>query len=412
MRTPRHRRTSRSRALAGLLTVALATSLAAVAPAPPAAAQEPFPAYAVFNVPSETAVRDRTIEQEIVALADAVPSGSWIRGVMFSWTSTPVAEALARAADRGAVVRVVVDSRGHGGVNARPNNAAINTLKAADLDDLVFCGTSSATVPGSTACIGNHSKSIQHNKFFTFSTSGDTKRTVLVTSQNLTYSQNNRFNNAVVIQEDYDLYNQFVRYFNDLRAERKNTNYYGSGNGYYRSPNTSVTTYHSPRASGDTLVKILEFLTRSESGCSVELAQLYFTNPRRPVAQELLRIARLGCQVRIVYSTMGADIHRILRQSGNISLKKYYDAGSGNYDGRVVDVHSKYMIINGNYNDTSGRTIVYTGSHNLTGPALRNHDETLLKIEHPTVSADYRDNFATLWSRAICVNPDNGSCTY
>lgn len=411
MRIPRHRPTSRARSLTGLLTVALVAGIGLVSAAPPAAAQEPFAAYTVFNVPSETAVRDRSIEQEIVALADAVPSGSYIRGAMYSWTSPPVASALARAAARGAVVRVVVDPRGEGGVNAQSSNEAMATLRGANLDDLVRCGNSAST-SGSTACIGNHSNSIQHNKFFTFSTSGDKKRVVLVTSQNLTFSQNNRFNNAVVMHEDYDLYDQFVRYFNDLRAQRKNTNYYASANGYYRSPNTNVTTYHSPRATGDTLVSILRYVTRYESGCSVELAQLWFTNPRVAVAEELLRIARLGCQVRLVYGTMGTTVYSVLQQSGNISMKKFHDAESSNFDGRVVDVHSKYLIVNGNYNGTAGRTIVYTGSHNITGPALRNHDETLLKIEHPTVSAGFRDNFATLWSRAKCVNPSNDSCRH
>ena len=35
-----------------------------------------------------------------------------------------------------------------------------------------------------------------------------------------------------------------------------------------------------------------------------------------------------------------------------------------------------------------------------------------LKIEQPQVSADYRANFATLWARAKCVNPESGSCLY
>jgi phosphatidylserine/phosphatidylglycerophosphate/cardiolipin synthase-like enzyme len=44
--------------------------------------------------------------------------------------------------------------------------------------------------------------------------------------------------------------------------------------------------------------------------------------------------------------------------------------------------------------------------------ALVYNDETLVRIEHPDVSTSYRSNFATLWSRAKCVNPDSGSCLY
>ncbi|MFG3686640.1 phosphatidylserine/phosphatidylglycerophosphate/cardiolipin synthase family protein [Micromonospora sp. NPDC047740] len=414
-----------------LLAAALALPLLAVAPGTPgvaapgagSAASAPdltddltvtatFPAYTRFNVPAEDGTRDRAIEDEIVALADGVPAGSYIRGAMYSWTSPVVADALARAAARGVVVRVVVDREGEGNVNLDPANAAIQKLRAANLDDLVFCGSSSASVAGSSACIANHSNSINHNKFFTFSTSGTMKRVVLISSQNLTFSQNNLFNNAVVVHEDYDLYDHFTRYFNKMRAQQKNNDFYADADGYYKSPDTGVTVYHSPRASGDTVANVLSYVTKYESGCSVEVAQASFTNPRTAVASELLRIARLGCQVRVVYGAMGDQVHSILRGSANVQLKKYWDAESSNYDGRVVTVHSKYLVVKGSYNGTAGRTIVFTGSHNLTGPSLRDHDETFVKIENPTVSADYRANFATLWSRAKCVNPDNGSCSY
>ncbi|GAB2955089.1 hypothetical protein GCM10027280_49350 [Micromonospora polyrhachis] len=407
------------RSLLGAVVAALVTVTTAVAaPAGVAEAAETpemaatFSAYTRFNVPADNGTRDRTIEDEIVALTDAVPTGSYIRGAMFSWTSPVVAEALARAAARGVVVRLVIDREGAGNVNLDPANAAIRTLKAANLDDLVFCGSSSSSVTGSSGCVANFSNSINHNKFFTFSTSGTKKRVVLLASQNLTFSQNNQFNNAVVVHEDYDLYDHFTRYFNEMRAQRKDNDFFTAADGYYKSPNTAVTLYHSPRASGDTARNVLSYVTRYESGCSVEVAQAMFTDPRALVATELLRIARLGCQVRIVYGSMGADVHGTLRGSTNVSMKKYYDAESDNYDGRVVTVHSKYLVVKGNYNGTPGRTIVFTGSHNLTGPSLRNHDETFVKIEHPTVSADYRANFATLWSRAKCVNPDNGSCAY
>src|SRR5690606_25090312 len=99
-----HRRLSALVVTAALLVVPSVGSPVAAAAAPAS-----FSAYARFNVPAEDGTRDRTIEQELVALADGVPSGAYIRGVMYSWTSPPVAEALVRAAARGAVVRVVVD---------------------------------------------------------------------------------------------------------------------------------------------------------------------------------------------------------------------------------------------------------------------------------------------------------------
>ena len=410
----------------GLASCAAVGLLAAILPTPPAAAQvpagstaaagpattaaDPFPAYTRFNVPSEDATRDRTIEDELVRLVDGVPSGSYIRGLMYSWSSPVVAEALARAAARGAVVRIVLDETG-GGVNTRADNAAMQVLRSANLDDLVICGKTAGTVAGSTACIGNKSNSINHNKVFTFSTSGTMKRVVFVSSQNLTFSQNNMFNSALIVHEDYDLYDHFTRYFNDMRAQRKNNDYFNSANGYYKSPNTGVTVYHSPRADSDTLANRLAEVNAYEPGCSVDVAHAMLTDARPQVASQLRRIGQMGCRVRVVYGSMGSNTYATLRGQSNISLKKYHDAEASNYDGRVVSVHSKNIIISGTFAGKPGRNVVFTGSHNITDPALTDHDETLVKIEHPTVWTDFHNNFETLWSRAKCVNPDNGSCT-
>lgn len=421
MESLRARRTSIRAVLAGCLAVGVAVGGPPASAATPAGtatrtfavaavAADPFPAYTVFNVPAEDGTRDRAIEDELVRLADGVPSGGYIRGLMYSWSSPVVAEALARAAARGAVVRVVLDETG-GGVNTGADNAAMQVLRAANLDDLVICGRTSSTVAGSTACIGNQSNSINHNKVFTFSTSGTMKRVVVVSSQNLTFSQNNYFNTALVVHEDYELYDHFTAYVNDMRAQRKNNNYFNATNGYYKSPNTAVTVYHSPRSDSDTLANRLAEVSAYEPGCSVDVAHAQITNARPEVATELRRIGRMGCRVRVVYGSMGSTTYATLNGQPNISLKKYHDAEAGNYDGRVVTVHSKNIIIRGTFVGVPGRSVVFTGSHNITGPALRDHDETLVKIEHPTVWDDFHANFETLWSRAKCVNPDNGSCT-
>jgi phosphatidylserine/phosphatidylglycerophosphate/cardiolipin synthase-like enzyme len=52
-------------------------------------------------------------------------------------------------------------------------------------------------------------------------------------------------------------------------------------------------------------------------------------------------------------------------------------------------VHSKILLIEGTYSDVSGRKIVWTGSHNYTGPALDENDETLLKVDDPAVYDAY-----------------------
>ncbi|MBE1485667.1 phospholipase D-like domain-containing protein [Plantactinospora soyae] len=425
-------RTRRVQVRIGLASCAALGLLAAALPVPPAmaaspsvpaapagpldaddgavTAADPFSAYTRFNIPADDGTRDRTIEDELVRLADGAPAGGYIRGLMYSWSSPVVAEALKRAQARGVIVRIVLDETG-GGVNTGADNAAMTVLNSANLDDLVICGKTSSTVSGSTACIGNKSNSINHNKVFTFSTSGTMKRVVFVSSQNLTFSQNNLFNSALVVHEDYELYDHFTAYFNDMRAQRKNNDYFNAANGYYKSPTTDVTVYHSPRADSDTLANRLAEVNAYASGCSVDVAHAQFTDARPQVASELRRIGRMGCRVRVVYGTMGATAYATLNGQPNVSLKKYHDAEASNVDGRVVTLHSKNIIIRGTFAGVAGRSVVFTGSHNVTDPALTDHDETLMKIEHPTVWNDFHNNFETLWSRAKCVNPDNGSCT-
>jgi phosphatidylserine/phosphatidylglycerophosphate/cardiolipin synthase-like enzyme len=73
-------------------------------------------------------------------------------------------------------------------------------------------------------------------------------------------------------------------------------------------------------------------------------------------------------------------------------------------------VHSKYMLYTGHYNETAHRSIVFTGSHNVSGAALRDNDEILIKVENPAISAAYAQNFSTILARAKCATPLTGTC--
>ncbi|HEY6737558.1 MAG TPA: phospholipase D-like domain-containing protein [Actinopolymorphaceae bacterium] len=350
-------------------------------------------AYTVFNRPTPGSP-DLAIENHIIELIDGAPAGSSIHGAMFSWTRTPVAEAIRRAQARGVDVHLAVDREGSGGVNADPTNAAVDILKAANLTQLVWCGNTSI---GNSACIGNRSNSINHNKVFTFSATGDKTDLVFVGSQNWTNSQNENYNNAVVIHGDPELYGYFQRYLGDLLAQRRDNNYGASANGYFRADTSSVRGYFSPRAdssggtgaeaSTDIVAKRLTWITEYESGCTVDVAQAIFTGPRAPVADELIRIGRLGCKVRVT-GDMSDYIYDRLSGQPNISIRK------------IAKMHSKYILYHGNYNDKPGRTLLFTGSHNLSGPALRAHDETLIRVERPEVTSAYKENFEMIWAAA------------
>jgi phosphatidylserine/phosphatidylglycerophosphate/cardiolipin synthase-like enzyme len=378
--------------MGGLLPTAWSGKAAA---AEPVSAQQ-VGSYTVFNVPTTSGQPDYAIENHLVQLVDGAPSGSAIHGAMFSWTRTAVAEALARARARGVNVYLAIDREGAGGVNADPNSTAMNILRNANLNRLVFCGNTSA---GNSSCIANRSNSINHNKLFTFSSTGGRTNVVVVSSHNLTNSQNANHNNILVLHEEPDLYGAFLRHMDNLLAQRRNNNYYTSPTGYFRSPTSDARVFHSPRAtstggtgveaSTDLIVGRLRYITRYEAGCSVDVAHAQFTGPRAAVADELIRIGNLGCRVRVIGGSGMTDyISNRLAGRRNITVR------------RLDNLHSKYIIYRGNYNAKPGRGLVFTGSQNLTGPALRVHDETLIRVEYPNITADYRGNFSMLWSRA------------
>ena len=67
-------------------------------------------------------------------------------------------------------------------------------------------------------------------------------------------------------------------------------------------------------------------------------------------------------------------------------------------------LHSKYFLIDAPYAGSVGhRRLVFTGSHNWTGPALTINDETQLRIEDDVVFAGFLSDWDHV--RASAVRP-------
>lgn len=383
--------------------------------APTANAQNGSGSYTVFNKPRVGGGADDRIESDLVKRIEQTPAGATIQGSMFTWTQEPVADALKDAQSRGVHVRLAIDSEGAGDWNSNPDNKAQKVLQGADLDKLVYCKDSDGD---SSACVSIRKNSINHNKMFMFSRTGDMNKAVWIASYNLTASQRLLFNNAVVLYGRSGLYHEFEGHMRHLLAQDKNNDYYHSDVGTYHSDDNKVSIYMSPRpdsdggtegeASTDTVVEHLSKIRSSEKGCEIDVTQAQFTGPRRAVADELVRIGKLGCQVRVVYGDgLTQYTYDILHGEPNIKMRGYYD---GRDSDNPISIHSKYLRIKANY-DGHHRDMVLTGSHNLTGPALRKHDEILAAIQQPAVGRQYGANFRLLWRRATCKNvPDDAVC--
>lgn len=323
----------------------------------------------VFTIPGPDAEADMSIENRLLELIAMTEDGSSIRVSMFSWTRDPVAEALVDAFARGVDVRVVID---HGASDLEPARILRDGLGD---DRVVACGAG-------TACIGD---GINHNKFFLWSrTSDGAENVVAQSSANLTNTQLQKHNNLVIIRDDPALYDGYMQYWDDLAARSHDLDYYRSVEG------AGTKAYFFPRRSGDTIVNILENVDCSGGG-DIRVAMAIFSDARVEVAQALRTLARNGCSVRAVLNDPGPDIEEAL--DGEVDYVDYF--GRPEHDG----VHSKYLLVDGDY-DGAHRRLVWTGSHNYTGRALHDNDETLLKLDDETIFQAFWDDWETMRARA------------
>jgi phosphatidylserine/phosphatidylglycerophosphate/cardiolipin synthase-like enzyme len=172
---------------------------------------------------------------------------------------------------------------------------------------------------------------------------------------------------------------------------------------YYRIDDGDLATrvYFFPRPTGgDTSVSILDNVMCDRTA-RIRVAMAFFTNARREVADALAARAREGCDVRVVAGDaeipLGSAVASTLTGAG-VQLTRYPERGGG------WSLHSKYMVIDARYADSAEhRRLVFTGSHNWTGPALTVNDETLLRVEDDAVF----DTFMEDWEhvRASAIRP-------
>jgi phosphatidylserine/phosphatidylglycerophosphate/cardiolipin synthase-like enzyme len=354
----------------------------AFVPPAPDAGSTPRPTPPIFEVlfsrrPASGA-SDTTIESRLIQLIDAAVPGSRIRVAIFTFTRRGPADALIRAQARGVDVRIVLDGGAGDGRGSEVGHlrTGLGTARVRLCD-----------APG-TSCVGS---GIMHHKTFLFSELGDGSRNVVVqASHNLSTNQLTMHNNAVIVRGDAALFAAYERTWNDLWADDEIANYYRTDDG-----DTATRVYFFPRVSGDTMVSVLDNV-RCDRTSRIRVAMAFFTNARIDVARALAARARDGCSVRVVAGDeeipVGSNIASTIRAGGGRLTRYPTTERPEGVEG--WGLHSKYILIDAPYAGSSGhRRLVFTGSHNWTGPALHQNDETLLRIENDAVF----DAFMTDW---------------
>ncbi|NUR50468.1 MAG: hypothetical protein HOV71_20265 [Hamadaea sp.] len=379
---------------------------------------------AVFNNPTGTAADKALLQNKIVELIGTAPAGSRIRMAMYYADDATIPNALIAAHQRGVNVQVIFDGR--------ETAEALWPSLTAELGTSLSAASWALACPAGRGCIGSRVlgsvDSINHNKFFLFSSTGGAANVVVQSSANLHNGRDGLggWNNALILVGNTAAYDYYSGYFDDLKGRVVNNNYYDTrtplqaGNSkiffYPRQEQSGTSPYQNPAE--DTIYTILSnvdcfgnSVVGTQDGTHrtiIRVAMSIFS--RDYLAKKLWDLDAAGCYVEVVETYHpGSDLE--------VSAMKKLLAAAGSYHGPAVKyycdtdsiwIHSKYFEIEGVYYDKPDRKIVWTGSHNWSTNSLRQADEAILQLEDSTVFDAYTANFRAIRDSATIRSVANG----
>ncbi|ASR36330.1 hypothetical protein BAY61_16415 [Prauserella marina] len=346
------------------------------------APRRPVTTGAVLNDP---AGGDPTaVVRQVCNLVKQAPEGSRIRIAHFvisGEAGMDFANELIGAHRRGVDVQVVLDGW-------QADNPAVDALRAeigTREDERSWLHVCTRTSPeGNTAaCIGTKG---QHNKFYLFSKTGGKRDVVLQSSANFTdVNSRTYWNNAVTFTGNPALYRAYDSYFEDLAAERATDDYYRTATTLMRGGIVKFSFF--PRAEGDPVVENL-----AKVGCwtptTVRIGMSEWDDYRIGIARRVVELAERGCSIKIVHGLMDDEVREVLSGHPGIAMRELGDANA--LPGRI---HSKFVLIEGQYGLNPVARWVLTGSPNFNHTSLRCNDEALIQTNLGGVYAEFRRSF-------------------
>jgi len=360
-------------ALAAAGTMMLA--FGAVAPASAAATGcDRTGAYTVCRTDPQGG-KDGSIIAEVVRQINGAQSGDKVRAAVYQWTLEnpilPVAEAMIAAKKRGADVRAVIGQR-----SDRPdmNDPVINKLKAAGIKVHQCEG----------GCLPNANgtrKGPDHNRFFLVEKDG--APTVLVTSFSFTRTHLTQAHNLLGVHGDRQLFDFYEGFWNRLYSQ----NWNGWTDKEKGTTGSLARAWVFPRTD-DPVVEQLSGITGCAEGDRVLVGHANFQTNRPAVRTQLDRIQGLGCQVRVVVLDTSSNSPGWIEDALGASNVRVHD-----------DLRSKFIVAEAQFG-SQHRAVVWTGTHNLTGNAMKHADDNLIRVANQDVADLYASFFQQLWSGA------------
>src|SRR4051794_568653 len=277
------------------------------------------------------------------------------------------------------------------------------------------------------ACYRN-GHALMHNKFMLVDNTNWTPGAEDVVLQMTSNWRNNQlsarlWNSALQMWGDMTLYAGYHAYFSRLWGCAPACTGEPDPQGFDGKAGSGVhVTLFPQKGVDDPLLNELDEIGGC-SGTEVDIAM----NGWRPDTRGMLILAKLedlaaaNCLVRVVVqkSADGTDIGSMLP----MTVLAPTSHCTGGKDGRAdttqlaPTVHSKYILIRGNYKHARGATVVSTGSERFVSASLHRADETWVKVvstatrnqDNAAVYAAYAANFNAMWtSTPSCWTPARG----
>jgi hypothetical protein len=368
-------------------------------------------AGAAFNNPVG-GVKTRTVlVRRVIAAIDHTLGGETIRIAAYSFDRTDVMNALLRAHQRGARIKIILNDNWTSPQTLRLRRVLGHNPSHKSF--LVICHGSCRGGPGNL-----------HMKVYAFSRSGAARNVVITGSANMTdRGVSLQWNDLYTMNNEGPLYNTFLHIFTQLKRDQAVSSrwvtfhdgniggqFYKTGETATRTSTVSTRTFSKlPGPDGDPVLQRLKKVRCAAvkgagiNGHTVIRITMYGWNGARGkwLANQVADLKRRGCDVKAILGVPGGGIVKILH-GAKVPLRssdyKYINTGTELDPVWVVDFYShlKVLAINGNM---SGKPVhsVWTGSENWSPMSFRN-DEIILRIDGSRNYRKYAGWFDFMWN--------------
>lgn len=422
LRSRTTRKISIASAVAGCVAALVMATMSVVSTPATAATWTP-PAGPFFNNPTGDSTQRNFIVHRINNSIRYAAKGSYIRFVTYNLDRADTVKHLIAAHKRGVHVQILVNRKMWS--SGERNLAAQLGTRRSRPSFIYGCAG---------ACRGYDTGNL-HIKIHSFTQIGSKRNVIINSSGNLGGgAAGSQWNDAQTIYANDSLWKTWLRMFNELKADRKASPRYvswsggGTSVGFQRTrPGTTSDEIYA-RGTGDRVIDRLRLIGCSApsgygtKGKTILRIHMYAWYGRRGerIADEVVRLKKRGCVVRVIGSVTSNVVYRKLRAVGIPARDAAWDWGqkkstSGDnivYGSRCYS-HYKWMSVNGRYADR-GTYSVWTGSENWSPPSFSN-DEVTFRFTSKSYYTAYTARFNKMWdspraTHRIYLEPKSRPC--